>query len=233
MAERQLTSEAQRLVIFDVDGTLVDSQADILAAMTAAFAGAGIATPSREDILGIVGLSLPEAMSVLVPGIATPLRRELVAGYKAAYMELRAENGVAVSSPLYPHVRGVLEELHAVPDLLLGVATGKSRKGLDKLLDGHGLRPLFVTQQVADNHPSKPNPAMLRSALAETGVPPHRAVMVGDTSYDMEMARAAGLLAVGVGWGYHDRSRLRDAHILLDDIRLLPGLLQQIWEQMA
>ncbi|SNR53968.1 HAD-IA family hydrolase [Puniceibacterium sediminis] len=222
-----------RLVVFDVDGTLVDSQADILAAMTAAFGTVALPTPTREDILGIVGLSLPEAMSVLVPGIATPLRRDLVAGYKAAYMDLRAENGVEVSSPLYPHVRKVLEEMHAVPELLLGVATGKSRKGLDKLLDGHDLRHLFVTQQVADNHPSKPHPAMLRSALSETGIDAHRAVMVGDTSYDMEMARAAGMLAIGVGWGYHDRARLKDAHILLDDIRLLPGLLQQIWEQMA
>ncbi len=223
----------QRLVVFDVDGTLVDSQADILAAMTAAFAGAGLVLPGRDHILGIVGLSLPEAMAVLVPGIATPLRRDLVAGYKSAYMDLRAENGVDLSSPLYPHVRTVLEDLHGTAGLLLGLATGKSRKGLDKLMDGHGLRALFATQQVADNHPSKPHPAMLRSALSETGVAAHRAVMVGDTSYDMEMARAAGMLAVGVGWGYHDRARLKDAHILLDDIRLLPGLLQQIWEQMA
>ncbi|WP_146591762.1 HAD-IA family hydrolase [Puniceibacterium confluentis] len=222
-----------RLVVFDVDGTLVDSQADILAAMAAAFGGAGLPVPTREEILAIVGLSLPEAMTVLVPGVATPLRRELVAGYKAAYMDLRAENGVEVSSPLYPHVRSVLEQMHAVPELLLGVATGKSRRGLDKLLDGHALRHLFVTQQVADNHPSKPHPAMLRAALSETGVDAHRAVMIGDTSYDMEMARAAGMLAVGVSWGYHDRARLKEAHILLEDIRLLPGLLQQIWEQMA
>ena len=222
-----------RLVVFDVDGTLVDSQADILAAMCAAFATEEMPVPAREDILGIVGLSLPEAMSVLVPGIATPLRRSLVAAYKAAYTGLRAENGVAVSSPLYPHVRGVLEGMHAAPDLVLGVATGKSRKGLDMLLDGHGLRQLFATQQAADDHPSKPHPSMLRAALSETGVPPHRAVMVGDTSYDMEMARAAGMIAIGVGWGYHDRARLGRAHVMLDDIRLLPGLLDQIWEQVA
>ncbi|KMK68232.1 HAD-IA family hydrolase [Puniceibacterium sp. IMCC21224] len=222
-----------RLVVFDVDGTLVDSQADILAAMQAAFDGGGLEMPSRDAVLGIVGLSLPEAMSQLVPGIKTAERRILVDGYKAAYMTLRADNGVAVSSPLYPHVRNVLDGLHAVPEVLLGVATGKSRRGLDKLLDGHDLRSLFVTQQVADNHPSKPHPGMLRSALSETGIEPHRAVMIGDTSYDMEMARAAGMLAIGVTWGYHDRARLREAHVLLDDIRMLPGLLQQIWEQTA
>lgn len=221
-----------RLVIFDVDGTLVDSQADILAAMAAAFDAADLPVPPQQDVLGIVGLSLPEAMTQLVPGIKTPDRRVLIDAYKAAYMDLRAENGVAVSSPLYPNTRGILDDLHGLPDVLLGVATGKSRRGLDKLLDGHGLRALFATQQVADNHPSKPHPAMLRSALTETGVDAHRAVMIGDTSYDMEMARAAGMLAIGVTWGYHDRARLGDAHILLDDIRLLPGLLHQIWDQM-
>lgn len=222
-----------RLVVFDVDGTLVDSQVDILAAMQAAFEGVGMNVPGRDDILGIVGLSLPEAMSQLVPGIKTELRRSLVAGYKAAYMDLRARNGVQVSSPLYPHVRGVLNELHAIPELILGLATGKSRRGLDKLLDGHGLRALFDTQQTADTHPSKPHPAMLKAALAEVGVDARNAVMVGDTSYDMDMARAAGMLAIGVGWGYHDRQRLGQAHIVLDDIRLLPGLLTQIWEQTA
>ncbi|MFZ5962627.1 HAD-IA family hydrolase [Thalassococcus sp. BH17M4-6] len=222
-----------KLVVFDVDGTLVDSQADILAAMQAAFDGANLPLPGREDLLGIVGLSLPEAMSQLVPGIKTDARRNLVAGYKAAYMDLRAENGVAVSSPLYPHVRGVLDGLFEIPEVILGVATGKSRRGLDKLLDGHDLRGLFDTTQTADDHPSKPHPAMLRAALADTGVAAQRAVMVGDTSYDMEMARAAGMVAIGVGWGYHSRDRLADAHIVIDDIRLLPGLLTQIWEQTA
>ena len=222
-----------RLVVFDVDGTLVDSQGDILAAMQAAFDGAGRPVPPREEVLAIVGLSLPEAMSQLVPGITTEDRRAMVAAYKAAYMELRAQGGVELSSPLYPHVRGVLEDLHTVPETILGVATGKSRRGLDKLLDGHGLRRLFDTQHCADDHPSKPHPAMLRAALADTGVAPHRAVMVGDTSYDMEMAQAAGMLAIGVTWGYHTADRLGAAHIVIDDIRLLPGLLDQIWEQSA
>ncbi|MBV2359874.1 HAD-IA family hydrolase [Thalassococcus sp. CAU 1522] len=222
-----------RLVVFDVDGTLVDSQADILAAMAEAFGAVDRAVPDRETVLGIVGLSLPQAIQMLAPDLPNPQRREMVAAYKDAYMRLRAESGVEVSSPLYPHVRAVLDALHGEPSTLLGVATGKSRRGLDKLVDGHDLRRLFVTQQCADDHPSKPHPAMLRAALGETGVAPHRAVMVGDTSYDMDMARAAGLLAIGVSWGYHARERLSAAHVVIDDIRLLPGLLAQIWEQSA
>ena len=222
-----------KLVIFDVDGTLVDSQADILAAMEAAFAGVSLPLPARDTVLSIVGLSLPEAMARLAPKAAPETRAAMVEGYKARYMSLRAENGVEVSSPLYPHVRGVLDQLHAQPETLLGIATGKSRRGLDKLLDGHGLRSLFVTQQCADDHPSKPNPAMLRAALSETGLGARQAVMIGDTSYDMEMARAAGMLAIGVSWGYHEPARLRDAHMVIDDIRLLPGLLDQVWRQLA
>jgi len=222
-----------RLVIFDVDGTLVDSQADILASMRAAFASAGLEAPARAEILSIVGLSLPLAIAVLAPGIAPAPRVALVEGDKASYMGLRIEKGTPQSSPLYPNTREVLEALHAQPETLLGIATGKSRRGLDKLLDGHEMRRLFVTQQCADDHPSKPHPAMIEAALSETGMPAHRAVMLGDTSFDMQMARAAGVTAIGVTWGYHDAARLRDAHHVIDDIRALPALLEEIWETTA
>lgn len=221
------------LVVFDVDGTLVDSQADILASMGAAFAHAGRTAPAREDILSIVGLSLDHAIAQLSPGLDAATRGGMVDAYKAHYLTLRSEKGTPQSSPLYPHVREVLEALHAVPETLLGIATGKSRRGLDKLVDGHDMRSLFVTMQCADDHPSKPHPAMLHAALSETGVPAQRAVMIGDTSFDMEMARAAGMLAIGVSWRYHDAQRLKDAHLVIDDIRQLPGLLHQIREQTA
>lgn len=220
-----------RLVVFDVDGTLVDSQADILAAMSAAFAGEGLEAPTRSDVLGIVGLSLPQAMMVLAPNRDDASQTRMVEGYKAAYMDLRARSGVEVSSPLYPHVRDTLETLHAQPTTLLGLATGKSRRGLDKLVDGHGIRPMFVTQQCADDHPSKPHPSMLFSAMGDAGVEAPRAVMIGDTSFDMEMARAAGMTGIGVSWGYHSRDRLRDAHVVIDDIRALPEVLDTIWRQ--
>ena len=222
-----------RLVIFDVDGTLVDSQGDILAAMGAAFAKAGHCVPDRAAILGIVGLSLDVAIPRLAPDLPAGLHTRMVGWYKDAYVGLRSAGGVQASSPLYPHVRDVLEALHARPDTLLGVATGKSRRGLDKLLDGHALRPLFITQQVSDHHPSKPHPAMLHAALSETGLDPHQAVMVGDTEYDIDMARAAGIPAIGVGWGYHPAERLHGAAHVIDDIRALPDLLTRMWESVA
>ncbi len=222
-----------RLVIFDVDGTLVDSQGDILAAMRSAFARADHPAPDAGTILRIVGLSLDVAVARLVPHLPDPEQARIVGWYKDAYMELRAASGVAQSSPLYPHARDTLAALHAVPDTLLGIATGKSARGLDKLLDGHDLRRFFVTRQVADHHPSKPHPSMLLEALAETGVAPENAVMVGDTSYDMEMARAAGIPGIGVSWGYHRPEALRAATAIARDFRDLAGLIDDIWRTPA
>ena len=159
-----------RLVIFDVDGTLVDSQHDILGAMQRAFDGEGLQVPSRSDVLGIVGLSLPVAMMHLAPDASPEQHDALVEGYKSAYVALRAETGAAQSSPLYPGARQVLDELHALPDVLLGVATGKSRRGLDKLIEAHGLEHYFVTQQVADFHANGflAGPKLLNDEQVET-----------------------------------------------------------------
>ncbi|WP_417729025.1 HAD-IA family hydrolase [Roseovarius sp.] len=222
-------SRPLRLVIFDVDGTLVDSQGDILAAMRAAFGRAGEPAPEREVILSIVGLSLDVAIPRLAPDLPGDVHGRIVGWYKEAYMGLRAKSGVDVSSPLYPHALDTLKALHAVPETLLGVATGKSARGLDKLLDGHDLRSYFVTRQVADHHPSKPHPSMLRAALAETGVAPENAVMVGDTSFDMDMAQAAGIAGIGVAWGYHRPEALGAAREIVQDFRALPDALARIW----
>ncbi|MEM6589990.1 MAG: HAD-IA family hydrolase [Pseudomonadota bacterium] len=222
-----------RLVIFDVDGTLVDSQADILAAMASAFDRAGAPPPSRADILGIVGLSLEVAIPRLAPDLPAHTHTNMVDWYKDAYVALRAKVGAAESSPLYPHVRETLDQLHNQPQMLLGVATGKSRRGLDKLLEGHGLERMFVTQQVSDHHPSKPHPAMLLSALSETGLDAHQAIMVGDTVFDMNMATAAGMPFIGVSWGYHAPALLTDAVAILDDMRELPAILSTHWETAA
>lgn len=218
-----------RLVVFDVDGTLVDSQADILASMKAAFESVSQPVPDRDAVLGIVGLSLHVAMQRLAPDAGRDVHHALEDAYKDAYMRLRASRGTVASSPLYPGAREMLERLSGDPGMLLGVATGKSRRGLDKLLQGHGMQGLFVTEQVADFHPSKPHPSMLQAALSETGVSQGQAVMVGDTSYDMEMARAAGVAAIGVGWGYHDRAALAAADVVIDSFEALPGALQQVW----
>lgn len=219
-----------RLVIFDVDGTLVDSQADILGAMHLAFSAEGLAVPEREAILGVVGLSLDVLMPHLAPEADSTTQARLVQGYKDAYMTLRADQGGKVSSPFYPGAREALEALNAVPDVLLGVATGKSRRGLDKLIEAHDLKGLFVTQQVADTHPSKPNPSMLLQALSETGVDAAHAVMVGDTSFDMEMAKAAGITGIGVGWGYHPVTQLDAARHIIHNFDGLAPLLDTIWK---
>lgn len=220
-----------RLVIFDVDGTLVDSQADILGAMHLAFASEGMITPPRDVVLGVVGLSLDVLMLELAPDADAGTRARLVQGYKDAYMTLRADQGSEISSPFYPGAREALGVLQEQPDILLGVATGKSRRGLDKLIEAHGLRGMFITQQVADFHPSKPHPAMLREALRETGVNACDTVMVGDTSFDMEMAQAAGITGIGVHWGYHPVARLGAAQHLLERFDALPALLDTIWER--
>lgn len=218
-----------RLVVFDVDGTLVDSQGDILAAMARAFASVDLRVPKRDAILAIVGLSLNVAMPRLAPDQPREVHHQLEDSYKAAYMHLRAERGAAESSPLYPGARMVLDQLSARPDVLLGVATGKSQRGLDKLLQGHGMQDLFVTGQVADFHPSKPHPSMLLAAMDEAGVDKADTVMIGDTSFDMEMARAAGVTAIGVSWGYHARDALHQADMIVESFEALPAALDQIW----
>ena len=219
-----------RLVVFDVDGTLVDSQADILGAMRLAFEWQGLPSPDRAQTLGVVGLSLDVLMPQLAPEADAGTLARLVQGYKDAYMDLRAENTGAVSSPFYPGAREALEALHAMPDVLLGVATGKSRRGLDKLIEAHGLEGMFLTQQVADFHPSKPHPSMLLQALRDTGVEAAQAVMLGDTSYDMEMARAANITGIGVSWGYHGPERLSAAQHMIQSFDALPALLGMIWK---
>ena len=217
-----------RLVIFDVDGTLVDSQGDIVGSMSRAFAALGKPAPARENVLSIVGLSLDVAMQRLAPEASLGEQIDLVDAYKQAYQDLRAAKGSVESSPLYPGARQILDALRAQPFTLLGVATGKSRRGLDSLIAGHALEGYFVTEQVADHHPSKPHPSMIEAAKAETGVDAAQTVMIGDTSFDMSMARAAGVRGIGVSWGYHGREKLADAEIIIDRFEELLPVLDQM-----
>lgn len=196
-----------RLVIFDVDGTLVDSQAEIMAAMTLAFAAEALTMPDRQTVLSIVGLSLAEAFKVLCPDGPPAQRSRLVEAYKDAYVQLRQTD--QEMGPLFHGARTVIEHLRGQDHTFLAVATGKSRRGLDKLLERHALTGVFHSEQVADDHPSKPNPSMILTALNETGVDPRRAIMVGDTTFDMDMARAARIRTIGVPWGYHAAETLR------------------------
>jgi phosphoglycolate phosphatase len=218
---------AHRLIVFDVDGTLIDSQAHILAAMEHAFGASGYPLPPRAAVLGIVGLSLPEAVARLVPDLPAAVRAGIVEAYKASFGQLRAET----LSPLYPGAAGALAALAARPRVILGVATGKSRRGLTHVLAAHGLDRLFATTQVADDHPSKPHPSMLLAALADTGTAAGRAVMIGDTTYDIAMGRAAGMATIGVGWGYHPAGDLvaAGADRLIDGFADLVPALDALW----
>ncbi|WP_376875164.1 HAD-IA family hydrolase [Albirhodobacter sp. R86504] len=208
-----------RLAIFDVDGTISDSQANILEAMRFAFGQEGLVPPPRDEILSIVGLSLPEAVARLVPDVDPARRAVIVDGYKASFMQAR----IAHPAPLYAGAEALLRRLAARDDILLAVATGKSRRGLRALIEHHRLEKIFVSLQVADDHPSKPSPSMVLAALSETGCAAERAVMIGDTSFDMEMGAAAGVSTIGVSWGYHPVADLEraGAGLIVDDFEAL------------
>jgi phosphoglycolate phosphatase len=197
-----------RLAIFDCDGTLVDSQHNILMAMNDAFSQARMEPPGRAVTLNVVGLSLIEAMQVLLPEADAAFHATMADKYKQAFWRLRG-NGL-VEEPLYDGISDAIDTLEA-DGWLLGVATGKSDRGLAICLEHHGLIHRFITLQTADRHPSKPHPSMIEAAMADAGASPDTTVMIGDTSFDMMMARAAGVRALGVAWGYHSAGDLHAA----------------------
>lgn len=218
-----------KLALFDCDGTLVDSQNVIVAAMTRAFARARLPLPPREAILGIVGLSLVEAMRRLGDDAPDFPAEHLADLYRGAFHELRAEPGFL--EPLFPGIRPMLDLLHARDDVVLGMATGKSQRGVASVLRHHGLEGRFITIQTADDAPSKPHPGMVLQAMEATGVEPIDTVLIGDTSFDMVMARAAGARALGVTWGYHARDMLvqSGAERLVDDAGDLLPVMDELW----
>lgn len=194
-----------KLALFDCDGTMVDSQANICASMDQAFVKHGLIPPDHHQTRRIVGLSLMEAVRRLLPEADEALAAAVTQSYKDGFFELRQAGGA--QEPLYD---GLLELIDRLEDAgwALGVATGKSDRGLNHVMDAHGLKGRFVTLQTADRHPSKPHPAMVELAIAEAGASPETTAMIGDTSFDMEMAVNAKVRAVGVDWGYHDAHEL-------------------------
>ncbi|WP_285713446.1 HAD-IA family hydrolase [Erythrobacter oryzae] len=194
-----------RLAVFDCDGTLVDGQADVCWAMERAFTRAGLTPPDNHAVRRIVGLSLPAAVRSLAPALSDEQNRAVTEFYRSSY-RARREEGL-LDEPLYDGIAELLHTLHA-GGWQLAVATGKSDRGLAACLASHGIAHLFTSLQTADRHPSKPHPAMLEAALFEAGALPEQAVMIGDTSFDMLMARSIGVAAIGVGWGYHGTPEL-------------------------
>ncbi len=219
-----------KLVIFDCDGTLVDSQDLIVQAMDLAFEMSSLTPPARQQTLSIVGLSLVEAMQVLVPDAPEADQHQLAARYKASFGELISDT--ARKEPLYDGVAETVLSLAARDDVVLGIATGKSQRGVRRVLLEHGLQHSFVTIQTADDAPSKPHPAMIHQAMAEAGAEPRDTVMVGDTVYDLQMAQAAGVTSIGVDWGYHAEVDLKacSPDALLSDFSQLLGALNVFWQ---
>lgn len=219
-------AEAPSLVIFDCDGTLVDSQHHIIAAMHSAFAARGLGLPEADRIRRTVGLPLPVAIESLLPPDA--VLADVVEAYRQAAIAQRLDP--EHHEPIFPGAIDALDRLENA-GYLLGVATGKARRGLDFTLATHGLAGRFVTLQTNDVVAAgKPAPDMVLQAMAETGASPASTIVVGDTTYDMEMARNAGVAAIGVTWGYHEEALLRKsgASRIINDYVELPDVVFQL-----
>lgn len=221
-------TDALRLAVFDCDGTLVDSQHSIVATMQAAWRAVGRDDPpAPAAIRRVVGLPLVEAVARLLPDEAAAEHRRLADAYRAGWPAQR--EGARHSDPLFPGAREVLDALDAA-GVLLGIATGKGRRGLIDTLDLHGLADRFVTLQTSDVAAGKPHPEMLERAMAEAGARPENTAMIGDTVFDILMARNAGVTAIGVSWGYHEVEELHASGALavIDQFAALPTVLETL-----
>ncbi len=220
-----VVSHSLRLVVFDCDGTLVDYQASIISSMAAAFEVHSHPVPVAESVRRVIGLPLRVAMQQLLPHTDTEEHKKLENSYKEAFGDLRWRG--EVFDPLYPGAMDVLNDLEE-KGWLLGIATGKGLRGLKMTLETHGLMGRFQTLQTADSAPGKPNPGMLLNAMRDTGTDAQGTVMIGDTTFDMEMAVNAGAMAIGVSWGYHPHEHLHSAgaHVIIDEFHVLPETLK-------
>jgi phosphoglycolate phosphatase len=195
-------------IVFDCDGTLTDSHHVIVESMMRAFDRCNVSPPTDKHVRGVIGLSLPTAIETLAPKASEDQRDALAEAYKTEFVEIRHTGDM--KETLYPGVRACLEALKG-QGAALGIATGKSRRGLDYLLDAHNLRGFFDSLQCADGNLSKPNPQMLEKAMFELGALPQHTVMVGDSPFDIQMGLAAGTQTIGVGWSDHGPAMLKKA----------------------
>lgn len=214
-----------RLAVFDVDGTLLDSRRSIGAAMGQAFSALGLPAPSYDDTRRIVGLSLVPAIKTLAPDLSADRYPALAEAYRQAFIANRA---AGLTEPLYDGARNLVLSLREA-GWGLGIATGKSRQGVEKFLDTHDFRDVFDVAYCADDGPGKPDPHMLRLNITAVGTSPDFTVMIGDTSFDMAMARAAGAYAQGVSWGFHtpDEITAGGAHHVAEDFSTLAVALEE------
>ncbi len=196
-----------KLFLFDCDGTLVDSQHNIITAMKVAFELHHMSIPQEQDIRNIIGISLEEAVtSLLGRQEIDDLSITIAQSYRDTVIAMRGRG--EISEPLYSGIADLLTKLHKVDDILLGVATGKSTRGVHHLIDEYGWENYFHTLQTSNTAPSKPHPGMIYNALSETGAEAENTVMIGDTIYDMQMGKSARAKTIAVTWGYHSRDAL-------------------------
>lgn len=212
-----------KLLICDWDGTLMDSEGTIVAAMSAAYRALGLPSPAYSAIRHIIGLSLEHAVSRLSPDLNAPLRAEIVTGYRRQYA------AIADTPLLFPGVRETLIALRSA-GMYLAVATGKSRAGLAHAITQTGLEGLFAATRTADESEPKPSPAMLYDILDDLDLDVRAACMLGDTEYDLAMAAAAGMHGAAVSYGAHPPDQLRSHQpvFMLDDFLELPAHLEAL-----
>ena len=220
----------KRLAVFDIDGTLVDSRRAIGDAINDAWLALDLEPPGYEAARQIVGLSLLDAVQVLAPDLPSARYPELGLAYKNAFIANRA---AGLDEPLYDGARAALDALKR-EGWLLGIATGKSRRGIEHVFERHGLAPMFDAAFCADDGPGKPDPHMLQLNIRALDADPARTVMIGDTSHDMRMARAADCYAMGVSWGFHTADEVHEggAHEVAHDFPALSAALAR-WKAAA
>ena len=218
---------APRLVIFDLDGTLIDTVALVVEAVTNSFVSIGRPVPDEKAIRSISGLGLFDGVRRIAPDADEALVTELGNLYRREYL---AAASACMREALFPGALETLKALNARDNTLLAVATGKPLAGTNRVLRAHDILGLFTSLQTPDNNMSKPNPEMIYSAMKVAGVEPEQTVMIGDTNHDIEMAVAAGVKSVGVSWGYHPVEELKEAgaDVIVQDFATLCDAIERL-----
>ncbi|WP_443750491.1 HAD-IA family hydrolase [Asticcacaulis solisilvae] len=213
-----------KLVVWDVDGTLVDSRASIFKALQEAAVTVGLDAPTYDEVRQIVGLSLLEAVRHMRPDLAPDRAEAYASAYKQAFIRMHGDPDF--HEPLYPGAEETLRRLKR-DGWLIGMATGKSRRGIERNTEVYGWGDVFDTSFCADDGPSKPHPHMLDCNMVALGVDAHQTVMIGDTTHDIHMGRAAKVRTIGVSWGFHTVEELQaaGADVIVHDFNQLNAAL--------